>query len=218
LLEQYNVPATFFITGIRRLGYNILWNDVISIARRYGPAQFSFQGEEFIKDSNGKYFSYQNDRMLADVLRQRGFEDKAEMMDRLGVLKQNVPEDYWLQMTTAQIKEMSASKWVTIGSHSDCHNDLAKMPAGLREDDLRQSKSFLENITGLEVKALAFPYGSYSPAVVEKAKNAGYTQLLTTGFLFPGDDKDPALRERLTINPFISPVNQMHANISGNYR
>ena len=82
---------------------------------------------------------------------------------------------------------------------------------------MKNSKQFLENIIQREVKALAFPYGSYTRQGVDLAKNAGYSQLLATEFIFPEDSRDKALRERLTINPFISPANQMHANISGNY-
>jgi hypothetical protein len=65
---------------------------------------------------------------------------------------------------------------------------------------------------------LAFPYGSYTKEVMNEAKNAGYLQLLATEFLFPNDAIDQTLRERLTINPFISNINQMHANITGNYK
>jgi hypothetical protein len=39
-----------------------------------------------------------------------------------------------------------------------------------------------------------------------------------TEFIFPGDAGNPLLRERLAINPFVSVINQMHANITGNYK
>jgi peptidoglycan/xylan/chitin deacetylase (PgdA/CDA1 family) len=122
-----------------------------------------------------------------------------------------------MQMTEEEIKKLSESKWVTIGSHSYYHNDLTKLSFASLKKDLTDSKLFLENTTGKEVKALAFPYGSYTNEVVKEAKNAGYSQLLTTEFLFPGDVNDASMRERLTINPFISTINQMHANITGRY-
>jgi hypothetical protein len=31
------------------------------------------------------------------------------------------------------------------------------------------------------------------------------------------DRRDRAMRERFTVNPFLSPVNQMHATIAGSY-
>jgi peptidoglycan/xylan/chitin deacetylase (PgdA/CDA1 family) len=218
LLEQYQVPATFFITGIRDAGYDILWNDVLCMAYKYGPANLTFRNEEFVKGKDRKYLSSSTGKRLVDILRLTEFEDKIKLMEVLGLFREKAENEYWLQMTQDEIKVLSGSKWATIGSHSYYHNDLAKVSNSSVKEDIARSKRFLENITGKEVKALAFPYGSYTREVVEEAKNTGYSQLLATEFLFADDQKDTTLRERLTINLFISNVNQMHANIAGNYR
>jgi hypothetical protein len=39
----------------------------------------------------------------------------------------DAPEDYWLQMTTEEIKKASQSPFITIGSHGYYHNDLARI-------------------------------------------------------------------------------------------
>ncbi|MBC7830036.1 MAG: polysaccharide deacetylase family protein [Chitinophagaceae bacterium] len=218
LLELYQVHASFFITAIRDAGFDILWNDCLSIAGKYGPRKFIFKGEEFKKNRYRKYVSASSGRQLGNILLSTGFEDKVEMMDLLGSFNKNADADYWLQMTVEQVKALSASKWVTIGNHSYYHNDLGKMPVSLVGEDISRSKQFLENVTGKEVKALAFPYGSYTREAAEEAKKAGFTQLLATEFLFPEDTNDATFRERLTINPFISNTNQLHANITGHYK
>lgn len=217
LLEKYELPATFFITGVSDAGYDILWNDALCLAYRYGPYKFVLRGEEFIKGKDRKYISSVSGKKLADILRSETFEAKNELITLVGSCKHEASADYWLQMTTNQIKELAASKWATIGSHSYYHNDLAKTSATSLQEDLIASKKFLENTTGKEVKALAFPYGSYSENVVEAAKQAGYAQLLATEFLFNNSADDQSLRERLTVNPFISNINQMYANIRGKY-
>jgi peptidoglycan/xylan/chitin deacetylase (PgdA/CDA1 family) len=216
LLEKYQVPAAFFITAIRDAGYDVLWNDCLSLAYKYGPRRFLLKKEEFIKGKDGKYKSL-NGQYLADILRQADFEEKAEMIGLLKSFREKAIEDYWLQMTEEQIKELSRSRWVTIGSHGYYHNDLAKISGNAVKHEIARSKQFLENITGKKIKALAFPYGSYTKEVIEAAKEIDFTQLLATEFLFPGDIADTTLRERLTINPFISVINQMHANITGKY-
>jgi peptidoglycan/xylan/chitin deacetylase (PgdA/CDA1 family) len=212
------VPAVFFITGIRHAGYDILWNDVLAIAGHYGPSKFIFREEEFLKNASKKYISVSRKKSLNEILRSTGFEYKAEMIEAFGSFKNKVEEDYWLQMTAAEMRTLSASKWATVGSHSYYHNDLAKISAESLQLDLGMSKKYIEEITGKEVKSLAFPYGSYSRDVVSEAKAAGYSQLLTTEFLFPDDVNDTTMMERFTVNPFISNINQMHANIRGNYR
>jgi peptidoglycan/xylan/chitin deacetylase (PgdA/CDA1 family) len=218
LLEQYQVPATFFVTGIRKEGYDILWNDVLSIAGIYGPDKIVFRGDEYLKNKTHKYISTSTKKSLNDVLRSSGFEDKQQMLEKFDRLKNRVNEDYWLQMTGEEIKKMSASKWVTIGSHSYYHNDLANISGINLNKDLAQSKNYLEELTGGEIKSIAFPYGSYSHEAIASAKAAGYSQLLATEFLFPADHEDSTMKERLTINPFISNINQMHANTRGHYR
>ena len=219
LLEKYEVPAGFFITSIREAGYEFLWNDMLSIARRYGPSKFSFRNDEFIKAPDGRYISSSDKRLLTDMLRGEPFETKANLIDVLSSFfsLKEAHEDYWLQMSREQIKILGTSKWVTIGSHSYYHNDLAKVPVTDLKKEVEGSKQFLEKIIEKEVNAFAFPYGSYNKEVVEQVKNAGYTQLLATEFISREDADDETLRERMTVNPFISPINQMHANISGNY-
>lgn len=218
LLEKYQAPAVFFITGIRDAGYDILWNDVLCAAYKHGPEKFRFGNEEFSKGKDSRYVSALTGKKLVDTLRMTGFEDKSAMIRLLSPFRQKADEDYWMQMTVAEIRQLASSKWATIGSHSYYHNDLAKIPVDELKKDLNRSRLFLENITGKKIKALAFPYGSYSKLVLDEAKNAGYSQLLATEFLFEDDPGNNALRERLTINPFISNINQLHANISGNYK
>ncbi|MGC4100713.1 polysaccharide deacetylase family protein [Ferruginibacter sp.] len=218
LLEKYQVPATFFITGIRSAGYNILWNDLLSIAYQYGPSSFVLRNDTFIKDRNGKYISSSTNEPLAALLRTTGFADKAAMMQALGNIHEKVPEDYWLQLTAEQIKQLSQSLWVTIGNHSSYHNDLARIPVAEAGEDMAASKKYLEGITGKSINAFAFPYGSYNSAVAEAAINCGHTQLLATDFNKGDQSNGTFLKERLTINPFISNINQLHASITGNYR
>jgi peptidoglycan/xylan/chitin deacetylase (PgdA/CDA1 family) len=220
LLEKYQIPATFFITSIRTEGFDFLWNDAVSIAGRIGPQKLFLGNQEFTR-LNGNYKSVAENRYLKDVLRNESFKKRQEVIRTLSTVtsfKERVHTDYWLQLTIEEIKRLADSKWVTIGSHSAYHNDLAKTSIQDLKEDLKRSKSFLENVTGRAIEALAFPYGSYTQEVVEQAKLAGYTQLLATEFLNPGDKNDPALKERLTINPFISSIQQVYANISGHYR
>jgi len=221
LLEEYQLPATFFITAIRDVGYDILWNDFLGIISKYGPPILEYDKQQFRKNKWKKYISESTGEMLNEIIRSGGFDAKVEMMKRLGGIvnfrENKQEEDYWLQMTLAQIYEMSLSKYATIGSHSYYHNDLSRIPLQDATAEMIKSKSVLENIIQKEVKALAFPYGTYARDVVAAAKNVGYNQLLAMDFFFPDDSNDTTMRERFTVNPFISPNNQMYANITGRY-
>jgi hypothetical protein len=207
------------VTAISATKYDILWNDFLSITGKLGPAQFTFKSEIYNKNRNNKYAN--NGIALAEKLRQVGFENKVELLNLLdkltGFHQDKQYADYWLQMTGEQIKALSASRYATIGSHGYYHNDLSRIDTASAEKEMVQSKHYLENLTGKEIISIAFPYGAYNTNVLQLAKKTGYKQLLTTEFNTLQDRSEPALKERLTINPFISTANQMYATIRGEY-
>ncbi|AYL96013.1 polysaccharide deacetylase family protein [Mucilaginibacter celer] len=220
LLNKYQIPATFFITAIRDAGFDILWNDFLSIAGKYGPVKLIYKNYACHKNRNFKYVT-QTGKLLADEFRKTGFDEKAELMNYLETMvdfKANrQDDDYWLQTTSDQIRALSASPLVTIGAHGYYHNDLAGISLADACEEMRNCKTYLENITGKAVTGIAFPYGSYNADVLSAAKAAGYSQLLATDYLNPQDGTDLSMRERFTVNPFISTANQMNAIIRGHY-
>ena len=217
LLQQYKIPATFFITAIRAAGQDILWNDFLSIAGHYGPKKITFKREVYHKDKHNKYI-LPSGVSLVERLRSKNYEEKEQLME---LLEPVVPfrsrrqyEEYWLQMNEAQIAALSASPYATIGAHGYYHNDLSKIGPASALDEMVQSKKYLEGVINKEIKAIAFPYGAYNGDVLTAAKNAGYTQLLGTEL---NSATDATLRERFTINPFISTANQMRATVNNRY-
>jgi len=221
LLNKYQIPATFFITAIRAAGYDILWNDFLGIISKYGPRQLIYKDEGYYKGKHNKYVSKRQGISLVEKLRSDGFDEKAEMMRLLYPV---VPfklykkhEDYWLQMTEEQIRELAACSFATIGSHGYFHNDLSRISTRYAGKELAFSKQYLESVIEKPVTSFAFPYGAYTPEVVASAKKAGYSQLLAMDFNCEADHLEETLRERFTVNPFISPNNQMYATITGRY-
>jgi peptidoglycan/xylan/chitin deacetylase (PgdA/CDA1 family) len=206
LLEQYQLPASFFITAIREAGYNILWNDFLGLLNRYGPEELVFHDEPFRKQQGlfPSYVSILTGTGLMETLMPQGFGPKAELIREFSpLIPLRETEDYWLQLTTDEIRTLAASPWVTIGAHGYYHNDLSKILLADAEQEMLGCKRFLESLTGREVNALAFPYGRYTAAVAEAAKKTGFNQLLPLKITYPDD----AMCERLIINPYVSVTN-----------
>ena len=221
LLEQYRIPATFFITSIRAAGYDILWNDFLGIISKYGPQKLVYKDEPYYKGRFDKYISTKTGISLVEKLRSVGFEEKAEMMELLYPLltfkMDKRQDDYWLQMTVDQITALSSSPFANIGAHGYYHNDLAKINIADAANESKFSKQYLEDLTGQPINSFAFPYGAYNDEVIAAAKQAGYQQLLATDFHSVTESEDRMMRERFTVNPFISPNNQMYATITRRY-
>jgi len=221
LLKQHNIPATFFVTAIRHAGYDVLWNDFLTIVSKNGPATLNYKNAVYHKNKYNRYVSRESGISLAQDLRKTGFGEKMELLQQLyhyNPFRENgFDNDLWLQLTEDQIREMAASPLVTIGAHGYYHNDLAQLGQEDAVAEMRLSKQYLENLIQKPVDSLAFPYGSYNAQVVDAAKKIGYRQLLAMDFEHPEDHDDPVLKERLTIHPYISVANQMRATVTGSY-
>jgi peptidoglycan/xylan/chitin deacetylase (PgdA/CDA1 family) len=221
LLEQYQMPAVFFITGITNEGYDILWNDFLGILSKYGPQSITYKSQQYYKGKYDLYYSADDHITLKDKLRATGFNEKADMMKALYPLvpfkNEERHKDFWLQMTSAQIKELAASPCATIGAHGYYHNDLAQISTEDAFTEMLHVKQYLETLINKPVTSLAYPYGSYNNDVMNEAKRAGYKQLLAMDFYNETDKQDETMRERLTVSPFISPVNQLYATITCKY-
>ncbi len=83
-------------------------------------------------------------------------------------------------MSGEQIREVAAMGY-EVGSHSCTHKDLTRLTGGVLKEELTRSKKSLEDITGMEVDALSFPYGRYNRATAEAAFDAGYRRLFGMG-------------------------------------
>ncbi|MES2376528.1 MAG: polysaccharide deacetylase family protein [Bacteroidota bacterium] len=221
LLEKYRMPATFFITGITNEGYDILWNDFLGIISKYGPQNITYKNQQYYKGKYDLYYAVDSGITLKDKLRTTGFDEKADMMELLYQLapfkKEERDKDYWLQMTADQIKELATSPYATIGVHGYYHNDLTQISTDDAFNEMLHTKQYLEALIKKPVTSLAFPYGSYNQDVINEAKRAGYKQLLAMDFYNDEDKLDETMRERLTVSPFMSPVNQLHATITLKY-
>lgn len=221
LLEEYEVPATFFVTAIRNEGYDILWNDLLTIASLTGPAQLRWRDECFRKRKGATYFSQGSGRTWSDMLRDTDFRTKQEALALIDPSLANETlqrhTEYWLQLSPLEIREASRSPYVTIGSHGYYHNDLGRLPESSVRDELVRSRQFLESVTGKRITQVAFPYGSYAAPTLRASLDAGYTQLFTTEANTPADKQAYPLYERMGINPYISTYNQMIAIVTGRY-
>jgi peptidoglycan/xylan/chitin deacetylase (PgdA/CDA1 family) len=63
-------------------------------------------------------------------------------------------------MTPAQVREL-AQAGCEIGTHTRTHPNLAHLEETAVTEELRHSRATLEDITGAEVRVLAYPFGNY---------------------------------------------------------
>ncbi len=84
------------------------------------------------------------------------------------------------KLSDEQIKQLAQSGWVEIGSHTLTHANLDKLDDAACLFELTESKKQLEQLIDTSVSSFAYPFGIYSDRDVRMAKEAGYSNAVTT--------------------------------------
>lgn len=77
-------------------------------------------------------------------------------------------------MSITQVKRISEVEEITIGSHTHTHPILPNCEDYMVLEEMELSKKKLENWTGKEIRAFAYPNGDFSPREKEILKNLNY--------------------------------------------
>ncbi|MCX5678401.1 MAG: polysaccharide deacetylase family protein [Candidatus Omnitrophica bacterium] len=104
------------------------------------------------------------------------------------VIVEKIGQPGWLSWK--DIKEMSDSGVITIGSHTLSHKWLTDLGTKQLKSELSLSKAMLEEKIGKPVNVLCYPIGAHNQRVEREAGLAGYTCAVATnpGRFSPIDD------------------------------
>ena len=96
-------------------------------------------------------------------------------------------------MSAAQVRAMDAAGMV-IGSHTVHHVDLARVPLPVAVAEIDGGKAALEALLGHPVRDFAYPYGGFTPQVVQLVQAAGFRDAVSTIY---GDEQPTTSRYTL---------------------
>lgn len=201
ILEKYNLPASFYVTGSTDDGFEWLWPDFLNIMSRHVFEPVEICGRIF--KNNGKFFKDINsDELLSDIIRysEPTWEFKKSMYSSFQRWIPNMyrPDyrPFWELMNVEEIKALANNPLFTIGCHGYFHNNLGSLDLKDAMDELIKSKQYLEKILKSSIDELAYPDGSYTKDLVQMAKNHGFPFQLGVSPLFsePSTCSHPAFR------------------------
>lgn len=91
-------------------------------------------------------------------------------------------------MDATQLRNLSTQGF-SLQSHSLLHHDLTTLEAATLEQDLRDSRALIADISGQAPTYLAYPYGRHNEAVRNTAQHTGFTLAFSvaSGFNRPGE-------------------------------
>jgi peptidoglycan/xylan/chitin deacetylase (PgdA/CDA1 family) len=118
-------------------------------------------------------------------------------------------------MSPEQLKDLPANL-VSIGSHSVTHPHLSQLDRDDARNEIEDSRSQLQQLTGRDIRLFAFPYGDHSPSVIESCRDAGYE----FAFTIEPDSVDPTqlnmVRGRVKADPLDSDL-EFFLKFNGSY-
>jgi peptidoglycan/xylan/chitin deacetylase (PgdA/CDA1 family) len=161
VLEQFKVPALFFISTNHVRENKCFWWDVYyreSLARGVKEREAYYGALAMKGKKTEEIESELAERFGADVLRPRGDIDRP--------------------FTPAELKEFARHPWVRLGNHTANHAILTNYSDEEIYAQVKQAQDDLEAMTGVRAAAIAYPNGGHDQRVVNICEKAG----LTMGF------------------------------------
>lgn len=231
LLEQYDVPATIFITtgdGGRKREF--WWDELARILLQPGRLPDSLAVEiggerrrwsltpdtSYDRHDQERHRNWHLSDATTPTRRHALFRDiyslllslsadaRTTMLDKLlswGGQDPAVVRHSHRVMTPAQVAALASGGRVEIGAHTVTHTALPALTAGEQLFEIEQSRRDLEAWTGRKITSFAYPYGLYDRSSVDAARGAGFAFACSCIHEPVWRASDPFLLPRIEVTP-----------------
>ncbi len=162
ILEEYHVPATFFVsTDLIDTNDMFWWDELEELLVTSGyVGSLLFEGEEhFVKDNDGrKRLCWEIRNHLKEMAPHAIKEEMDSIRAQIGNGRNAAGRLRCLSIE--ELRLMSESEYVTIGGHTKSHLSMGEgMLHELTEEEVRDSLVVLRSITGRDITTFAYPFG-----------------------------------------------------------
>ncbi len=201
VLEEYEIPATVFITtgNIDNLYPNYMESIIDAVLKPRIYRDYFEISDDFIhcrwntRNLNERVALY---NALGQLFRHIEPDRRIRYEDGLYEWAgfNNLHNDSKRVMTSEEIRRLSKSRLITMGSHTVNHASLGWISEHQQIYEVMESKEKLESIISKSVDQFAYPWGSkddYSNVSVKILKEVGYKYAFTTSNNEMTDGFDP---------------------------
>ncbi len=204
IIEKYRIPTTFFVSGIcARDDKYMMWSDILAFVRYFIEGEsLELKGRKFVKRGKFDMTDPESNLSIFEFVKGLMYIERDEILNGLlskpgmGTKIRDLPAEYWKLMNREQIRKLSESELVTIGSHGHLHYNLANISEEEARNEMELSRSILSEITQREMEYLSFPDGSYNENIKKIAYESGYKGLLAVDYRCASDKNDKYILNR----------------------
>jgi len=203
ILEKHRAPATIFITTCRLNGEGILWPDRWNLLSLRIRNEIVFSNVKYTKTAHNAFRNPQTGEKITDVFLRTDSAKREEFFTQVAKqLNYNPYEDQELEnlvriMKGEEIKILADSPMITIGSHCVTHENLLLLSPEEIENELIESKRYLEQVQNKSVESIAYPFGLYNRNIMDAAEKSGYKSQLAVDYIHTEDILDSRIHNRL---------------------
>jgi peptidoglycan/xylan/chitin deacetylase (PgdA/CDA1 family) len=156
VMEEFNVPATFFVSSGHVIQQKAFWWDVVYRA---------------LKKSGHSYAEIQH--RVSEYKLLPPAEIDRRLTSKFGEDALRVIGDLDRPFTSRELFEFSRHRLVSIGNHTRNHAILANLSAQEMQEEIRGAQDDLYALTGKTPVAIAYPNGNCSKQVLQSAREVG---------------------------------------------
>jgi peptidoglycan/xylan/chitin deacetylase (PgdA/CDA1 family) len=207
-LERAGIPATVFITtGPLEQEYEFWWDELERIFLEPGrlPAKLEvtiggrahkWELGGAIQYSEEEYLHYRAARAedppptlrhalhfsIWQLLQPLSDPERRTVLDEIAAWA-GVPtkrRSGYRTVTAEELRILAQGRLIEIGGHTITHPVLPDLPAQAQAQEIRESRTCLEQILGRPVTGFAYPYGMLSDNAVDVVRDAGFSYACST--------------------------------------
>lgn len=205
LLEQYGIPATFFIvSGAVDADREFWWDEleqlILLAPEKPGREELESAGLPVPAiNKNGREELYlalwQELQPWESGKRSETLLQLASAMEYdLKVRPSHRP------VTGDELRRLAASPLVTIGAHTVRHPKLTELKTGVQEKEIQESKQRLEQLLRRDISLFSYPFGAYDDETPAIVKRSGLSYACSTEERVMAHSDDPLLLPRIHID------------------
>ena len=200
ILESYGIPATVFVTaGAVGKTQEFWWDDLERLLLQPGilperlsleinGSSYSWELGTYSHYSDTEYKSHSNwhvlikddptprhkiYRSLCKLMRPLPTENRETLLQKIAAWaqKDTIGRSSHRSVTADEVKELAKGGLIEVGAHTMTHPVLSSISKARQQNEIRQSKEYLDSILGLEnqVSNFAYPSGNESDYTLETA-------------------------------------------------
>ncbi|NEO95507.1 MAG: polysaccharide deacetylase family protein [Moorea sp. SIO3G5] len=204
LLKRYDIPATVFVTtgGIGH-SREFWWDELdrlllqpgilpeilqltinastytweLGKAAYYSQADYQFYrhwSASGIEDPTLRHTLY---RSLYELLYPLSTHKREQVLEAIRVWANAEPigRSTHRSMSREELLALEEGGLIEVGAHTVTHPFLSKLPVASQQDEIQQSKHYLEEILGHPVTSFSYPHGDYTADTISIIQEAGFT-------------------------------------------